>query len=300
MVKLKAVHLVDQGAYLVEHPWGFGDLEVDGLPAPRQTFVVQDPRSILRVTRRRGAVLAYVDADGESISAGEYMAQREALIEGSTVDDEGTRVFPSLDAEFEYRKFMARWQEGAREPDAVTKEPVELEISEVRVDSGDSDIVSMWNAPHMQRDRTLYAFDRDRFMVRLCRELCAKGGLDYDNSRTGGEQWDYLRFAKIDGQYAFDDSFDRARGSFIGTLAECKAEKARCHERVARVVHRYALKRADAQLLNAGEVALALRDLQKRLNNVYAKASSSADLAHARKRLAELVERVESQSLEAA
>lgn len=296
---LKAVHLVDDGAYLVERSWG-DEIEVDGLPMPGNSFVVQSLDRILIVTRKHGELLNYRDAEGNTISAEEHDRIRAALLEGSTTDDDGDRTFRSLDAEFDYRKFEARWQAGDRAPDTVTKLPAEVEVIEVRVNSGDPDIVSLWNAPHVQRDATLYKFDRDRFMVALCVAMCAEAGLALDNKGMfGGGANDDLRFAKIEGAYAFDESFAKSRAPFVGTVAQCKAEKDKCRERVTRIVNTHAAKKHGDPLTNAGTVLLSLRSLSDTLSGVRAKADYVGNLNSARKELTALIASVEAAALPA-
>lgn len=295
MQKLRAIHLVDQGAYLIERGYYGVELEVDGLAAPANgLFVVQSLDHILHVKRSRGELLNYRDADGNTIPVAQYNTEVQRLRQDARLDDDGEWDFPSLDAEFDYRKFHARWSEGDRAPDVVTKSPVEAEVVEVRTESGDTDIVSLWNAPHVKRDASLYSFERDPFMVRLCRQLCAEAGLALDLNRTiGGAEWDYLRFAKIEGEYAFDTTFDASKGPFIGTLADCKAEKERCRERVASIVRVRAIKKAGKALPNAGEVILALRDIQRRLAGVHTTTKSAEDMRFARKRIADLAASIE-------
>lgn len=292
-MKLNAIHLIDQGSYLVDRSWSL-ELEVDGIPIPSGSsqIVAQSLDRILVVTRRQGEVLTYRDAEGATITAADHAQQKTALLEGVTTDD-GDRLFPSLDAEFAYRKFEARWKVGERAPDVVTKLPAEVQITEVRTSSGDPDIVSLWNAPHVKRDATLYSFDRDSFMVRLCKTLCADSGLALDMKMTSSGEWDYLRFAKIDGEYAFGDTFDKCKGTFISTLAECAAEKERCRERVASIVRVHAIKKADQPLLNAGDVILGLRDVHRRLSSLSVKGSGTNDLGYARKRLTDLITAIE-------
>jgi hypothetical protein len=294
MANFKAVHLVDDNTFLVELPWGV-EAEVDGITVSGRQCVVQSLDRVLIVTRKPGELLNYRDPDGVTISADEYNAVRAALLEGCVHDEDGDRTFPSLDAEFEYRKFEARWQRGDRAPDTVTKLPAEAEVTEVRVNSGDPDIVSLWNAPHVVRDAAMYSFDRDRFMVALCKALCSEAGLSLDNRNTlfCNEEKDDLRFAKIEGGYAFDDSFNKSRQAFIGTLEQCKAEKAKCRARVENIVNVHAAKKHGNRLANAGTVLLSLRSLSNRLSGVRAKADYVGNLNGVRKELAELIASVE-------
>jgi hypothetical protein len=285
-MQLEAIHLVDDGVYIVSRAWGY-EYEVDGLTVPTGSeIVVTDPARLVRVERRSGPVLAWQDAQGNLLPNEIYEAQKQVLLEGSARDDEGELTFPDLDAEFEYRKFVARWAIPQRGPEVVERTPVDLKVVEVRVNSGDPDIVSLWNAPHVVRDASLYQFDRTAYLRRTVRELAEASGLAVDIPTHSG-----VRFAKLDNEYAFNDSFDTSRGNlFIGTLQQCKDEKQKWHSRVAEIVNRHAIKKSGKPLTNAGDVLLALSDLRARLANVAPKGrSSESELGAVRKRIGDLI-----------
>ena len=282
---LKAIHLVDEGVYLVDRPWS-GQYEVGGLAAaPQGQLVVKSLDSVVHVETRTGELLNFKDESGEVLSAADYAAQRLELLKDSTVDDDGEREFKTLEAEFEYRKFAERWKAGDRAPNTVIRTPADIEVSEVRVNSGDPDIVSLWNAPDLHHDIRLYSLNRDVVMVKACKEQCAAAGLSLENDsfRT------YLRFAKIDGDYAFNDAFNENKRAFIGTLAQCKAEKEVCIRRVRDIVSVRAAKKRGIQLQNAGTVLLALQSVQTSLASVRAKQDSGGSLSSAKTRLAALM-----------
>jgi hypothetical protein len=287
---LTATHLVDEGVYIVDRSWGH-QYEVDGMPMPNNQFVVKSLDSIVQVDTQQGELLNYRDAEGNTLSAADYAAQLAALREGSHFeqdDDGGERVFPNLDAEFAYRKFVARWTAGERAPTVVTRTPVEVTISEVRVNSGDPDIVSLWNSPTIKADQRHYTMSRDAVMSQAAREQCAAAGLKFENEGRA-----YLRFAKIEGEYAFNDSFDESKRLFIGTLEQCKAEKAMCIQRVTEVVRVRAAKKSGLALKNAATVLIELRAVQAELRGVRPSQGSTNYLSRANHKLAALIAEVE-------
>jgi hypothetical protein len=284
---LKATHLVDDGVYIVEPVYGFGsDWEVDGIPVPQsRQFTVSDLSKVIRVTRSRGPIIAYESAEGEQITAAAHDDRKATLLIGASQDEDGEHTFPSLDAEFEYRKFIARWR-AVYGPEVVTREAATFTIAEVRRNSGDPDIVSLWNAPHINRDATLYSFNRVGFGIRLVSELAKEHGLTLDQPGHSG-----LRFTKLDGAYAFGEPFEYARGreTCIGTLETCKAEKAELEAGIRAIVRIHAIRKSGKQLLNAGDVLVALQDVQTRLGGIRAQGKSSDEaLSAARRRLRDL------------
>lgn len=288
-MEIKATHLIDEGAYLIERAWGM-NLEVDGLPAPTQDFMVPSLDCIVQVETHAGAVIAREDAEGNQLDEGEFQAKQAELLAGSTQDEDMNRVFPSLDAEFEWRKFAARWTKVVRNPPTVTRKPVNAVVTEVRVRSGDPEIVSLWNAPSAQHDKRLYRMSRDAVMLRTAREMCAEGGVSIEIPGHSG-----LRFAQIEGKYAFNDSFNASDRPFIGTLEQCRAEKEQSVKRVADIVRAHIAQKKGVALRNAGETVIALRAVRQSLVGVRAKQDSAGSLRVATKALSDLITALEAE-----
>lgn len=279
---LKVVHLVDEGAYLVERTWG-QTLEVDGMPAPQGDFVVKSLDSIRRVVTAPREVIAHKSKAGETMLPAEYLEKRGALLLGSWTEDDGETIFPNLDAEFAYRKFKDQWTIAEWSEPVVTREPVECVITEVRVQSGDPDIVSLWNAPSAG-DARLYSLDRDGVMLLAARQQCEAAGLTFTN-----DKFEHLQFGKIEGAYAFDATFNASRRPFIGTLAQCQEEKAACIDRVTRVVQLQAAKKRGVTLRNTAHVIGSLEEVAGMLAGVTTTGKSANGFAKAKARLREIV-----------
>ncbi len=272
---MDAIHLVDEGAYLVELGWG-GTYEIDGIEVgSNKTVVVESLDKIIAVSTRHGEIVSYTDGEGNEITAADHALQRGNLL-GRAFREAGEWTFPDLDAEFEYKKFMARWKTPKRAPDVVERSPVEAKIAEVRTNSGDPDIVSLWNAPSTHDQRKLYRVNIGNVMVATFHDLCQKHGLKGDNEQNR----DYLEFAKIEGSYAFSGSGfkDRENRPFTGTLAQCKAAKEDAINRVQAVVVVHAAKKNNVGIPNAGDVVLKLKSVRTNLMGVRAKSGTEASL----------------------
>lgn len=290
LLTLEAVHLVDEGVYLVTGKWGHS-FEVDGLPQPKNDFVVQSLEGIRQVVTKRGRLLNYKSESGETITSEDYAAEVARLIGKSYRDSDDEIQFANLDDEFAYRKFFATWSAGDREPDVVEHQPVNVVVTEVRLNSGDPDIQSLWNSPRVDREKTLYTIDRDGIMVRAFYAACEDGGVKGEN-----EGRRYLRFAKIEGGYAFNDSFDESRQKFVGTLEQCKAEKAACIKRVNEVVAAHVAKKRGIPLKGAGTVVIELEGISRRLSSIRAaKQSHASELLAVRKSINDLIASIRQQ-----
>lgn len=284
-----AVHLVSEGAYLVKKPYVWnGHVEVEGMRIDAAEFVVQSLDGIEVVTKRPGQPVSY-EAEGRDSITPEVYAQELAKLRAKATSDEGGDevIFGSLDDEFAYRRFIAAWKP-VMGPDAVIREPLQVEVTEVRTASGDPDIASQWNAPSVHADRKLYSLMRNGVAVRALREGCTRYGLAYDIPGHSG-----IRFAKIGDSYAFGNDSDFGDRPFIGTLQQCREEKARIVAMVSKVVEAHAAKAHGTKLANAGDVLLGLREIADKLAGMRAKADHASRLSAARKHVADLISQVQ-------
>jgi|688.fasta_scaffold51931_10 hypothetical protein len=257
-VNLKAIHLVNEGSYLVET--GFHNIEVEGFPINASSFVVSDLSSIKSVRETFSIISHYVDEQGEIKSVESYTSEKIALLVNAEPQDEyyvfDSYSFPTLDEEFSYRRFCEAWDPVYTEA-KFEREPVTVELTEVRTNSGDPDIRSLWNAPGMVSKEHLYSLDRLTISVREFKAYCESHGLTYT---LGGATSSGIRFAQIDGIYLGFNDMDYSRANaFIGTLEQCKHEKERLQKRVETEVKLFIAKhRTKPNLKNAGEVLSSL------------------------------------------
>lgn len=250
-VTLKATHLVNDGSYLV-HRSHHNGLEVDGIHVTANTFVVSDPTTILNVRVFQPAVTHYENETGSTLSVESYMEQKSDLASKGTPEEgySSSYVFDNLDDEFAYKRFLKTWKPVFGES-RTEKEPVKLDVVEVRTNSGDPDIQSLWNSPQCATKAHLYTLDRTAISLRDFKACCEAHGLDYNIPSHSG-----IRFAKIDGKYAGFDDMDFSKSPpFIGTLDQCKAEKLFLYKRVTNAIKLYIAKyRTKPALKNAAEV----------------------------------------------
>lgn len=280
-ITLKATHLVNEGSYLVNRGYHVchTDIEVDGIPVPvtASTFVVSDPSTILSVRVISPTITHYEGETGDTMSVESYGEQKSSLLSKGDLEDlEEEYIFGDLDDEFAYKRFLRTWKPVFGES-RTEKEPVTLELVEVRTNSGDPDIQSLWNSPQCATKAHLYTLNRTAISVRDFKACCEARDLDYSLSTHSG-----IRFAKIDGNYVgFDDmDFSKSTG-FVGTLEQCKAEKERLYKRVEDEVKLFIAKyRTKVGLKNAAEVLSDLGSIHNMVSRISPmKASRAAWIA---------------------
>lgn len=219
MPVVELVRLVEEDVYLLETmPWGL-QLELNGLPV-KAPAAIEDPHQLRRVVPARQKLSHYTDAGAppQFLSVEKYQQRRSELLVGADEDQQ----FWDIDQEYAFKKFDQTWKP-VHETVPATYEPVAFQVTEIRRDSGDPDIKSLWNDAKLADQRKLYRVSRLHVAHNTLKQLAAKHGLDVEIPNHSG-----IRFAKIEGAYAFDDSMDFTKGpDFIGTVELCKAEKAR-------------------------------------------------------------------------
>lgn len=257
-ITLKATYLVNEDAYLVRRGY-CSTLEVDGIPVTVNTFVVSDLSTILDVRTVLGTITHYTGENGGTLSV-ELFREESRRLSSKGTPEEGYSscfLFDNLDDEFAYKRFIQRWKPVFGESHTV-KEPVTVELTEVRTDSGDPDIQSMWNSPQCETKAHLYTLNRTAISIRDFKACCEAHDLNYSLPSHGG-----IRFAKIDNIYVgFDDMDFTKYPEFVGTLEQCKAQKLSLYKRVEDAINLYIAKyRTKAGLKNAAEVLSNLKTI---------------------------------------
>ena len=260
--ELEAVKLHGQNqefiAYIVH--LGYGEYVVDGVETwgPKHV-VVQSAEEVQAVHRVPARVKTYKNiGTGETVWALDHDRRIENLREQhGEKDDAGLIAFKDIEKRIEYIRLTEEWRPDEYTEPKIDLQPVSLKVTEVRTDSGDPDITSLWNSPAVtSSNRALYELNRDVVMLREAVSLCQKHGFNFQNDATRT----YLEFAKLDGEYAFHGGFKESR-PFVGTLDECKAEKTRSLERVRSVIRIHLAKKKSLQLTPASAAkALALAE----------------------------------------
>jgi hypothetical protein len=288
-VTLKAIHLVNEGSYIVTR--GYNTIEVDGISVETSTFTVSDLSTILHVHTPTRQITHYVNDLGDTMSDETFKEQKSILASKGTEDNEwpGEYLFADLDDEYAFKLFCRTWKPVYNEP-GVEKNPVTIELTEVRTNSGDPDIQSMWNSPGMNNNSHLYILNRLAFTVKEFKSCCESRELTpFIPSHSG------IKYVQIEGHYLnFEDmDYSRLGASFIGTLEQCKVEKERLQNRIQTEVSLFIVKyKTKVGLNNAGEVLNNLYHIRNLVTKISPKSASYSAHRSAIGKINELVESI--------
>ncbi len=284
---LDAVHLVDEGAYLVTIPWGT-EVEIGGIRAKDNAqVVVGSADEVKRVVPSRRVLMSFVSTnDGSTLSYEEHAKLKCHLLSFADEDE----VFNDIDQEYAYKKFMAAWTPVYEEVPA-TLEPVEFNVTEVRTNSGDPDIVSLWNSPNIVgTSMALYVLNRPSIGLKTLRSF---NGVRVTEATHSG-----MKYHQLGGEYVFasDPEFEFKFPTFTGTLEQCKAEKERIAEKVKKIVRAHIAKTSGTKLDGAGEYRTKIVAVRSTLSGVRTTGKASDESkAKCLKLLQEMVDSIDKQ-----
>jgi hypothetical protein len=237
-VQLTAIKLVREGVYLVSNNFSYR-LEVDGIPTEERTVVVQDLSSIYYVKTIQRKIVAYKEAETENVKSPEvYLLEKGELAgKGRVASDGESPSFDNIDDELQYIRYVKTWKPVYNEL-GYEKLPVQVTVTEVRTESGDPDIKSLWNAPSVGRRFCLYGLNRNVYAVKSFQEACEASSLKFSIASHSG-----IRFAQIEGKHIFGDGMNFGKEAFVGTLEQCKQEKERILKKINEAISLFLAKR---------------------------------------------------------
>lgn len=284
---LDAVHLVDEGAYLVTIPWGT-EAEIGGIRTKGSTqVVVGSPDEVKMVIPSQRVLMSFVSTSDDSTLSYEEHAKLKYHLLSFADEDE---VFNDIDQEYAYKKFMAAWTPVYEEVPA-TLEPVEFNITEVRTNSGDPDIVSLWNSPNIVgTSKALYALNRLSIGLKALRSF---SGVKVTEATHSG-----MKYHQLGGEYVFasDPEFEFKSPTFTGTLEQCKAEKERIAEKVKKIVRAHIAKTSGVKLDGAAEYRTKIAAVRSTLYSTKTSGKASDEnKAKCLKLLQEMVDSIDKQ-----
>ena len=284
---LDAVHLVDEGAYLVTIPWGT-EVEIGGIRAKGNTqVVVGSSDEIRRVVPSQRVLQSFVStSDGSTLSYEDHAKLKYHLLSFADEDE----VFSDIDQEYAYKKFRAAWTPVFEEVPA-TLEPVEFNVTEVRTNSGDPDIVSLWNSPNIVgTSKALYALNR--------LNIGSKALQSFSGVKVAEATHSGMKYHQLDGKYAFsaDPEFEFKQPVFTGTLEQCKAEKERVIEKVKKVVRTHIAGKSAVKLEGAAVYRTKIVAVRSELHSIKTTGKTSdASKVKCLKWLQEMVDSIDKQ-----
>lgn len=268
--QIDAIHLVDEDIYLCEQlPWCTGSFFVDGLPV-KPPFAFHKDSVVEKVVKQLPPIIRYLSRNGEAtLEVEEHQLQFDYWNELKNEDGE----FSSLEDEYRYKKFLAEWSPVYGEP-AVVHFPVEVRLTEIRTNSGSPDIHSLWNSPLLRdkREQGLYYVNSDSFLKSYLTSKAAQESLALEHASHTG-----IRYAKIEGDYSFNDSSFFNERKYIGTLDQCRKHIESLCSIVEDAIALALAKKHNKKLLNAGQVVEALVKIRSGIQAIVPSAKSKAN-----------------------
>lgn len=259
-IKVEVIHLTEEDCYLVKLGNACSHFEVSGLRLKGCLgSVTVKSLDEIKYYRTIPATIIHYENNGVIMSNIDYKNSVDELL-SKAEDQYDEYVFDSLDDEYRYKKFIRDWRPVySAENEEIA--PLEFVITEIRTNSGDPDIISLWNSPTV--NNKLYSFDRHRFSLKYFQFLCERKELVNTVPSHGG-----LRYAQINNKYIFDSTFDWSKHpAYIGTLEQCKQEKQKILEAIERSINIHT-KSKDAELVDAAGVLEALYKIRGYVCNV--------------------------------
>lgn len=198
--KIKVTHLKDKDIYyfkLEQGNWIVNSEELSvewkGMELTSKTLPV-----IERI-HSQTLIKAYVNSDGDQLTLDEYKQSLDELLEHGTEDDEGDYEFADLDREYAYKKFRRAYSPVYET--IKTSTPYELTVIHAMLESGSQFIEPLFAIDTNQAQLVkLYA---NKFELDVVNQWATETGNKVEIPSHG-----HLRFAKLNGNYAFNDEFD--------------------------------------------------------------------------------------------
>jgi hypothetical protein len=266
-LKLQATFLLPDEIYLIKLDSHFNHkFIVNGLEISKtiREIVVKSLDEIkVEVTQPR-KLIHYKNKHDQILSIEEYLQQMEKLEERAELDSYDQLSFDDIDDEYAYKKFVKGWEPQYSE-EIYQREPVEFEIIEICLKSGDPDVVSMWNSSTVENDKKLYSFDREQFFRKTVTEMCQENNVNVEF----GNSYSNIKFTKLDGSFAFTRSKVPFSGIFKGNLESVKKAKQILLQEITTIVKLHVAKRDGIEFFNQADLLIELQELcnLKRLTN---------------------------------
>lgn len=222
---ITVTHLEDKGIYHFDLP--YGSWEVNGQRVEKnygsnQPMTTAKPPVIKKINTQRK--LKHYLNDNAIISVEDYSYQLAHLQSpGSYDEDSCDYVFNNLDDEYAYKKFI-RAHQGVYET-ITTYEDEELNIIHAMLESESEYIVPLFSFDSSKAD--LVKFYKNKLELDSTIQWAKENCCILDIPTHG-----HLRFAKLNGNYVFDDSFDGKYGILTITPDQAKEELKKVPARV--------------------------------------------------------------------
>jgi len=264
---------------------------------------VEAPYEIKRIYSSR-RITEYVPFDEESdtLLAFQYDMHIKKLLEGSTYNRNDERVFPNIDAEYKYKKFIESYKPVFEEYEK--EEDITFHVVEIigRTDVHGITPFRLIGEDPVKDDEILYEYQADP--VYIARIIADKYGFeevsDTRKDATKGMKWNTshkdLEFMKINEEYVGTEFRGVGKGFYdiyAGTFDECYARYSKHYDMIDAVFARAKrLFEAEGETLNRADVVRSLEKIRDVVNKIDSKVRTQGDHQAAKKQISDLIKRL--------
>jgi hypothetical protein len=251
--------LEDKGIYTFKLPYGTYMINGQEVIGDYQDVTTKTAPEISRIVEHT-EVSHYIHEQTNDIrTAEEYSDMKAALLAAAEYDEDDQPLFADLDDEYKYKVFIRDWKPVYNK--IVSTFPVDQRLVRGMMDSGSPYITPMFSLDSSKPDLCIF------HKAQLEKDTAMKWARDND-MKLEIPNHGHLRFAKIDNEYVFDDSFDGKDAKITVTFDRAKELLVAVSERV--------LKRLRQKHTSIQSIDMKVSTLVDRLYAIKNAASESA------------------------
>lgn len=267
---------------------------------------VLDINNVKPITRKP-VVCRYEDADGNVLSVDDYGKATSELLYRSTHDEYNSRTWASLDDEFNYKKFIQRWNAIYRDIESIG-DPYSFEIVESTIDTGNKFISSDYI--NGGTDPLLFSYNRPAAVHEIVRSKFTQLGMVFggeiayqETNRKkvwGNSTHSGIRYVTAFNTYVFNDAWDvkySPRGTLEQVLAKYNSDKKEL-ESIIELRYKEHFGVVDDSKFDFKLLQEKLRMALSRMKSVEPKQKSYDDLRVAKERINESIKMIQEAHVE--
>lgn len=256
-------------------------------------FYIGVNSKVYLVTRLRKRTTSYVLKDGTELTVEKYQEKRKEIFGKyySSYDDE--LYFPDTETELRIKGNWIPYEK----PESIYSEPEEiLEPVEITIVGAIEDTGSKYITTPILLGKTTWNYKSGFYRVNITRATydvwCELASKYKDVAVFDNTDRNYLRWAKVDGTYLFNDSYTERQYSYHTTLEEAQTSL----NRWEKIVRTKILDKIKPKSINDKQVSEVINLLNKTYNDVQAidsKVKTQSEQNGALRRLRERINELE-------
>lgn len=290
---------LNRGLYLIDG----NTVDVDSYNLKVQ---VKDITSVKPILRQK-IIQYYIHQDidnSEKLSTKKYDDEKDELSKFRTYNDDlEDYSWSSLDREFDYRKFIAKWTAVYKDIETIG-DPYSFDVRESVIDTGCQFVKSEYI--NGGSDPMMYVYERHGALLGIVANkfkelgLEYKNGISYEQTRDkkfwGNSSHSCIRYVVAFGTYIFNDSWNTStfiRGTLESMLARYNTDKEKLENEI-QIKYDTHFGKIDLEGFDFKTLHVGLNSCKLSFGKVIPKSSGINDYRYAMKRLNECISQIES------